>query len=86
MIKDYTEMLLEMRTGDLHDRKILTSFDEFTKWYQKVSEDIKFDKKSDPNRFYTHNAKRHEMFKHEIFGNNYRMFGLEDKFDIDNIK
>jgi hypothetical protein len=31
-----------------------------------------------------HKPKREEMFSHPIFGNNYRLFGLEGPFDIDN--
>lgn len=74
----------EMSSYDIKDRKILTSFKDFTSAYEKASELIKYDKKNDPMKDYKHDIKRHELFMHEIFGNNYRMFGLEDKFDIDN--
>jgi hypothetical protein len=84
--EDYVKMVYEMSTYDLKTRNALTSFEDFSKVFDNVSKVIKFDKNNDPIAKHKLKAKRHELFMHEIFGNNYRMFGLEGPFDINDIK
>lgn len=74
-----------MRIDDVKERDVIKSFDEFSKYYDKVT---KIEKVGDNGKMgkYTnalfHTPKREKLFMHPIFGNNYRMFGLEGPFDI----
>lgn len=83
---DYFSLINESSMFDLKDRKVITSFDEFNKINDKISKIIKYDKNTDPIKKHKHNIRRHELFMHEVFGNNYRMFGLEKEFDINDMK
>ena len=82
--KDLVDKIYEMEIYNLK-REPLISFDSFCKAYEKIGEPVKYSKSEDPIKNYRHDIKRHQVFFHEIFGNNYRMFGLEDKFNYDNI-
>jgi len=81
---NYVELLMEMDQHDIKQRDVVDVKD-FIKSYEKVTDVKPYDKKTDPIRFHRHNMKRDPLFKHEIFGNNYRMFGLEKPFDINEL-
>ena len=76
-----------MRIDDVKERDIIKSFDELSKYYEKVTETKPAGKNGQMGKYTKalfHKPKREEMFSHPIFGNNYRLFGLEGPFDIDN--
>jgi len=83
---DYVKVILEMNQHDIKDRQIITSLDGFSKSWDQASKQLGYKPDTDPIKFHRHDIKRNKVFMHEIFGNNYRMFGLEDKFDIDDMK
>lgn len=82
--EEENDKMYEMRTYDL-SRDNIISFDGFCKYVEGAGKVVEYNKKNDPLKDYRHEIKRHQLFFHEIFGNNYRMFGLEGQFDIDNI-
>lgn len=77
-----------MKIDDVKDRDIITSFEKFSNYYDKVTEIVPAngELKSKYTKMLFHKPKREELFMHPIFGNNYRMFGLEGPFDINNQK
>lgn len=82
--EDLTDKLYEMQIFNLK-REPIISFDGFCKAFEDVSKVITYKKDSDPIKNYRHEIERHQLFFHEIFGNNYRMFGLEKDFDFNKL-
>ena len=81
---NYIEVLLEMSQHDLRERDI-KDVSDVKNACDNVTKAIPFNKKTDPIRFYKHEMKREDAFKHPVFGNNYRMFGLEKPFDVNEL-
>lgn len=81
---NYVDVLLEMRVFDLKERKIKDTND-IKNAYKNASKSVNLDSKTDPMKPYKRMIKREDAFKHVVFGNNYRMFGIEKPFDIDEL-